>query len=178
MATHAAPDAARARAPASLADERTPMLLAQARDTLEAYASASPRSRDAGLRCRAARRREDTRWRAVLTAVGAIGTIGACAAIAKPYLVHEVSGERTAARASERASSGIETETQGIRRRHRNARAARFAAEAAAYEEFEAAVGSRVARVFAPYPDAKPWRDSSAGRNAFQAEVSATDEVW
>ena len=178
MATHAAPDAARARAPASLADERTPMLLAQARDTLEAYASASPRSRDAGLRGRAARRREDTRWRAVLTAVGAIGTIGACAAIAKPYLVHEVSGERTAARASERASSGIETETQGIRRRHRNARAARFAAEAAAYEEFEAAVGSRVARVFAPYPDAKPWRDSSAGRNAFHAEVSATDEVW
>ena len=77
METHAASDAAHTRAPASLADERTPMLLAQARDTLEAYASASPRSRDAGLRGRAARRREDTRWRAVLTAVGAIGTIGA-----------------------------------------------------------------------------------------------------
>ena len=182
MATHAAPDAARARAPASLADERTPMLLAQARDTLEAYASASPRSRDAGLRGRGARRREDTRWRAVLTAAGALGTIGACAAIARPYLVHEVSGERTAARASEKtpASSGSERETEGLRlrRHHRNARAARFAAEAAAYEAYEAAVGSRVARVFAPYPDAAPWRDSSAGSNAFQAEVSATDEVW
>ena len=48
METHAASDAAHTRAPASLADERTPMLLAQARDTLEAYASASPGSFEAG----------------------------------------------------------------------------------------------------------------------------------
>ena len=86
-----------------------------------------------GLRGRGARRREDTRWRAVLTAAGALGTIGACAAIARPYLVHEVSGERTAARASEKtpASSGSEREPEGFRprRHHRNARAARFAAE-------------------------------------------------
>ena len=60
----------------------------------------------------------------------------------------------------------------------RNARAARYAAAAAAYEDFEAAVGRRVARAFAPYPDAAPWRDSSAGRSARVAAVSATDEVW
>lgn len=177
METHAASDAAHTRAPASLADERTPMLLAQARDTLEAYASASPGSFEAGPRGRAARRREDTRWRAVLTAVGALGAIGACAAIAKPYLVP--SSGATAPRASDEASAGPrERPWRFSRRRHRNARAARYAAAAAAYEDFEAAVGRRVARAFAPYPDAAPWRDSSAGRSARVAAVSATDEVW
>ena len=134
METHAASDAAHTRATASLADERTPMLLAQARDTLEAYASASPGSFEAGPRGRAARRREDTRWRAVLTAVGALGAIGACATIAKPYLVP--SSGATAPRASDEASAGPrERPWRFSRRRHRNARAARYAAAAAAYED-------------------------------------------
>ena len=109
--------------------------------------------------------------------VGALGAIGACATIAKPYLVP--SSGATAPRASDEASAGPrERPWRFSRRRHRNARAARYAAAAAAYEDFEAAVGRRVARAFAPYPDAAPWRDSSAGRSARGAAVSATDEVW
>ena len=113
----------------------------------------------------------------MLTAVGALGAIGACATIAKPYLVP--SSGATAPRASDEASAGPRERPWRVsRRRHRNARAARYAAAAAAYEDFEAAVGRRVARAFAPYPDAAPWRDSSAGRSARVAAVSATDEVW
>ena len=124
-----------------------------------------------------------TRWRTVVGVLGAISVVGAvCGVIAappgsNPWLTSRTSDEHLK---NEEPSNKVWASNNVWRpqHRHHNARARAYAEETKAFQKVEADVGSTVAEVFAPYPDAEPWRDSKAGAHAQRAEVSATDEVW